>query len=79
MAPYSFPLSGGYPSMEWTLNGSLAQTGAFITLRPKGEGGGKAQLSVTATSPESSDDVPSVVTQDISLLYGTQKKNIFGL
>ena len=54
-APFSFPLLAGTPSSQWFLNGSPAQTGNSITLRPTGNGQGKASLSLTASSGESSE------------------------
>ncbi|MBI3572248.1 hypothetical protein HY091_01795 [Candidatus Kaiserbacteria bacterium] len=48
--PYSFPLALGAPVLHWFLNGSAAQTGDFVTLRPTGSGGGSANVSLTATA-----------------------------
>lgn len=48
--PYSFPNnSSSRQSLSWTLNGSPAQTGPLITLRPTGSGEGSATLLLTAS------------------------------
>ena len=73
-APFSFPMTDGAPLVQWYLNGSLAQTGSLITLRPAGSGEGTASLSLTASSGSSD------VSQGLSLLFGGAKStNIFGL
>lgn len=74
-APFSFSTSNGTPSLSWTLNGSPAQTGAMITLRPAGSGQGNASLSLTASSGETSS-----ATADLSLIFGSKSSsNFFGL
>lgn len=52
---YSFPTALGAPSIQWFLNGTAAQIGSLITLRPTGSGGGTATLSVTGSSGGSVD------------------------
>jgi hypothetical protein len=47
--PYSFPTNTTRPSLSWALNGSLAQKGSLITLRPTGSGEGSATLLLTAS------------------------------
>lgn len=47
-APYSFPTNVSQPTLSWSLNGSLAQNGPLITLRPTGSGAGAARLSLSA-------------------------------
>lgn len=49
-AAFSFPTDSGAPSLIWALNGSNAQFGPFITLRPTGAGAGTASVSVSASS-----------------------------
>jgi hypothetical protein len=73
-APFSFPITNSAPLVQWFLNGSLAQTGKLITLRPAGSGEGSASLSLTTSSGGSS------VSQEFSLLFGQEKStNLFGL
>lgn len=73
-APYSFPTSAGNPLLQWFLNGSSAQTGAGITLRPTGTGSGTANISVTSSSGD------STVAASLSLSFGSSSStNIFGL
>ncbi|MFA6278992.1 MAG: hypothetical protein WCS97_02570 [Candidatus Paceibacterota bacterium] len=75
-APFSFPTTGGVPFLEWFLNGSTAQTGSSITLRPTGSGEGSASLSLTASAGESAR-----ATTDLSLSFGAAAGgfNFFGL
>lgn len=75
-APFSFPATGGLPIVEWFLNGSSAQTGTGITLRPSGSGDGSASLSLVASSGESTR-----ATADLSLLFGSTSSgfSLFGL
>lgn len=73
-APFSLPTMTGAPSLQWFLNGSVAQTGSTITLRPSGAGQGAASLSVTATARQ------GTATANLPLLFGTQEStNLFGL
>lgn len=76
-APYSFSLKNGAPSLRWFLNGSSAQSGNTITLRPTGNGAGNASLSVVS----SSDTSTVSATQNLSLSFGGSKGilGIFGL
>ncbi len=74
-APFSFPLTGGAPSLEWFLNGAPAQSGNSLTLRPSGSGQGSASLTLTANSGTSAE-----ATANLSLSFGTQQStNFFGL
>ena len=73
-APFSLPTSQGAPSIQWFLDGSPAQTGASITLRPPGSGGGSASLSLTAAA-----DGASTATAALSVLFGSKQSNFFGL
>jgi hypothetical protein len=43
-APFSLPTTQGVPLVQWFLNGSAAQTGNSITVRPTGSGQGSASL-----------------------------------
>lgn len=75
-APFSLPITGGAPLLEWFLNGSEAQTGASITLRPTGSGQGSASLSLVASAGESAQ-----ATTILSLLFGAESGgfSFFGL
>ena len=74
-APFSFPTTGGSPFVQWFLNGSSAQTGNSITLRPTGSGKGNASLSLVASVGES-----TTATTNLSLLFGAAAgANFFGL
>lgn len=74
-APFSLPTTGGAPSIQWFLNGSPAQTGNSITLRPSGNGGGNASLSLTASAGSLTTAVAS-----LSLIFGAKPaSNFFGL
>lgn len=74
-APFSLPLSNGAPLLQWFLNGSLAQAGSLITLRPSGSGQGNASLSLTASALTS-----SIATTNLSLSFAAkQNSNFFGL
>ncbi|MFI5260257.1 MAG: hypothetical protein ACHQU0_00450 [Candidatus Paceibacteria bacterium] len=74
-APFSFPTTGGTPLLHWFLNGTSAQTGNLITLRPSGNGQGSASLSLTAGSGT------SLATANLSLLFGAAPSSnlFFGL
>jgi len=75
-APFSLATTGGVPFIEWFLNGSSAQVGAGITLRPNGKGEGSASLSLVASAGESSR-----ATTDLSLIFGATSGgfSFFGL
>lgn len=74
-APFSLPTTSGAPLIQWFLNGAPAQRGNSITLRPTGSGGGRASLSVVASS-----GVYTTVTALLSLSFGeTAGSNFFGL
>ena len=64
-APFSVPTTGGAPLIQWFLNGSTAQDGASITLRPSGSGQGNASLSLVASSGGY-----TTATASISLFFG---------
>ncbi len=74
-APFSLPLVSGAPVLQWFLNGTSAQTGSLITLRPAGTGQGAAALSLTASTGSSVG-----ATASLSLSFGAQPStNFFGL
>lgn len=74
-APFSLPTTGGAPFIQWFLNGSSAQTGNSITLRPTGSGEGNASLSLVASTGES-----NTATANLSLEFGAEPgTNFFGL
>lgn len=74
-APFSFPTLGGTPLLTWFLNGTRAQQGNSITLRPTGSGQGSASLSLVADSGDTAQ-----ATANLSLIFGaTAKTNFFGL
>lgn len=74
-APFSLPTTGGAPFIQWFLNGSVAQTGSSITLRPTGSGQGSASLSLTASAGSN-----TAATADLSLSFGAAAgSNLFGL
>ncbi|PIR83201.1 hypothetical protein COU19_01660 [Candidatus Kaiserbacteria bacterium CG10_big_fil_rev_8_21_14_0_10_56_12] len=76
VAPYALPSNGTSPRLQWFLNGSAAQTGPVITLRPTGTGGGSASLSIVASVGDS-----ATATANLSLTFGAPKGGlgIFGL
>lgn len=72
--PYSFPTTSGNPFISWFVNGSAAQTGSSVTLRPTGTGSGQASLSAVA----SSGDLKA--SRNVTLLFGqSSSPNFFGL
>lgn len=77
-APFSFPTSSGAPLLQWSLNGTAAQTGNSITLRPNGSGGGNASLSLTTSAGSF-----STATTNLALTFGASSgsalSNFFGL
>jgi len=74
-APFSIPTTGGAPLIQWFLNGSVAQNGASITLRPSGSGQGNASLSLVASSGGY-----TTATANLSLSFGAKSgTNFFGL
>lgn len=76
-APFSVPLAGGSPAIQWFLNGGKAQTGNLITLRPSGSGQGNASLSLTASG---SAGAIATASTNLSLIFGTASGfNFFGL
>jgi hypothetical protein len=75
-APFSLPLLGGAPIVAWFLNGTKAQTGEVITLRPTGSGEGTASLSVNASGR--TESLTSTGTS-LSLQFGKTSTNFFGL
>ena len=68
--PYSLSLAGGLPSIQWFLNGSAAQSGNTITLRPSGSGAGTASISVTSGTS---------ATASLDLTYGSSGGSLLGL
>ncbi len=74
-APFSLPTAVGAPLLQWFLDGSPAQTGNAITLRPTGSGQGNASLSLVASAGNS-----TTATANLSLSFGAKPGfNIFGL
>ncbi|HVB20140.1 MAG TPA: hypothetical protein VNF51_02575 [Candidatus Paceibacterota bacterium] len=74
-APFSFPMVSATPALQWFLDGSAAQTGNVITLRPTGSGAGTATLSLTASAGSY-----TTATANLSLSFGlTTSTNAFGL
>ena len=74
-APFSFPITSGAPLLQWFVNGSAAQTGSLITLRPSGDGEGSASLSVTASSGDR-----TTTNTNILVTFGAKpSSNFFGL
>lgn len=74
-APFSLSLQGGMPLIQWFLNGTAAQTGSLLTLRPTGSGQGNASLSLTAGAGAS-----TMATANLSISFGAKPStNIFGL
>lgn len=72
--PFSFSTTKGAPLLRWFLNGTSAQTGNSITLRPTGSGQGSASLSLTASTGQSD------TTTNLSLIFGGKPStNLFGL
>ncbi len=73
-ATYSLPTSSGNPLLQWFLNGTSAQSGALITLRPTGQGAGTANVSLTATAGA------TTASANLSLSFGSNSgTNLFGL
>ena len=73
-APFSLPTGNGTPFLQWFVNGSAAQTGTSITLRPSGSGEGSASLSLTASSGS------QTTSASLSLIFGAKPgSNFFGL
>jgi hypothetical protein len=73
-APFSLPTTNGAPLLRWFLNGTVAQTGSSITLRPTGSGQGSASLSLVAGGSY------TTATANLSLIFGATKgSNLFGL
>lgn len=73
-AAFSFPVSGGTPLLEWSLNGTKAHTGNSITLRPSGSGEGAASISLTASS-----DGSGSATANLTVLFGKTASSLFNL
>lgn len=75
-AAFSMPKGNGAPLLQWFLDGTEAQTGNSITLRPTGNGTGSALLSLIASAGESTK-----AANDLSLSFGatTGGFNLFGL
>ncbi|MBI5405622.1 hypothetical protein HY972_01100 [Candidatus Kaiserbacteria bacterium] len=74
-APFSFSTARGAPLLKWFLDGTEAQTGNAITLRPTGSGQGNASLSFVASAGEFMR-----ATANLSLSFGAKPgTNLFGL
>lgn len=76
-APFSFPILTTAPTLQWFLNGSAAQTGTLITLRPSGSGKGSASLSLTASIPDAVTYNPLTAIAKLALSFGTQSSTNF--
>ena len=72
--PFSFPTTGNAPSITWSLDGTKAQTGSTITLRPSGNGQGGATLSVLASSGTALGAM-----EHLLLSFGAPSSSFFGL
>lgn len=73
--PYSFPTGTGDIALRWFLNGTSAEKGQSLTLRPTGTGTGSASLSLTA-----SVGVSTQTSANLSLSFGSKTSgNFFGL
>lgn len=73
-APYSFSTNVP-PVIEWFLQGTSAQKGPVVTLRPAGQGEGTASFSVVASSGDTGS-----ATETLSLSFGSRfGTNLFGL
>lgn len=73
-APFSFPTTSGAPLVRWFLNGTAAQTGNSITLRPIGSGQGQASLSLVVSANDY-----TTATANLSVSFGATGTNFFGL
>ena len=74
-APFSLPITGGTPLIQWFLDGAAAQTGNSITLRPAGSGQGNSSLSLVASAGNS-----ATASMNLLLSFGTQSGfKFFGL
>jgi hypothetical protein len=74
-APFSLPIVGGAPVIAWFLDGASAQSGNSITLRPAGNGEGRASVSVVASSGQFLKAAANLL-----LSFGaTPSSNFFGL
>lgn len=75
--PYSFSTDGGAPAMSWLLNGSGAQQGRVLTLRPQGSGQGSASLSFSANKQSTFESAST----NLSVSFGNTEGGggIFGL
>lgn len=74
--PYSFGREGGAPTMSWLLNGSEAQLGPSLTLRPQGAGEGSASVSLSARKTATLEQATAALT----LMFGASSGGgFFGL
>lgn len=74
-AAFSFPTTGGNPLLRWFLDGSSAESGSSITLRPTGSGRGSSSLSLVASAR---GDITAAA--NIPLSFGSSSRtNFFGL
>lgn len=74
-AAFSLPTTQGAPLLQWFLNGTAAQTGSSITLRPTGSGQGSASLSLVASAGQYAR-----ATATLPLTFGAKPStNLFGL
>lgn len=75
-APYSFSTAGGAPALSWILNGSVAQTGSSLTLRPTGTGQGNATLSLSVSKQSTLENALTT----LAIIFGTKSSGgLFGL
>ncbi len=73
--PYGFSISSGLPSLVWYLNGTKAQTGDLVTLRPQGIGKGIATLSISAARKSNYE----FASDAISLKFGEAARGSLGI
>ncbi|MDO8407922.1 MAG: hypothetical protein Q7S95_01650 [bacterium] len=72
---FSFPTALRAPSLQWFVNGVLAETSGFITLRPTGSGEGTASLSVNGAAGSE-----AIASSDLTISFGSaNRSNLFGL
>lgn len=73
-APYSLASNVSGASLQWFVNGTAAQTGQLLTVRPTGQGAGSANISVTGTI-----GTYTTAATDFSVAFGTTTSSFFGL
>jgi len=72
---FSFPTALRAPSLQWFVNGMLAETTNLITLRPTGSGEGTASLSANGSSGGE-----AIASTNLTVSFGSASGgNLFGL